>query len=327
MNSTARKRHPAPATRTTRKGATARASQAATTLPSVPGGPALTSALAALLEPIAALAVARGLPFASVEDLLKAAFVDAARRAQPEAAGQRIVSRVSTTTGLTRREVTRLLAATGSRPVPRPSPATQVFTRWRADPALKNRRGQPITLARQGGAPSFEALARSVTQDVHPRSLLDELCRLGLVTVEGETVKLLRESVVGAGDSDRAYGFLGGNVGDHLRAAVANVLAETPPHVEQAVFADELSAESMAAFRNIAKAQWQALLAATVPALQALADADAASARVRDRRVRIGLYTWNDVMAPAPAEPRMRAARPAAKTTARAGKRAPRKDR
>ncbi len=307
--------------------ASSRAKASATGVGVVPGGPALSGALASLLEPIAALAVARGLPFAAVEDLLKAAFVDAARRAQPPEAGQRIVSRVATATGLTRREVTRLLVADGGLPPPRPSPATQVFTRWRADPALKNRRGRPINLPRQGAAPSFEALARSVTQDVHPRSLLDELCRLGLVSVEGDTVKLLRDSVVATGDSDRAYGFLGGNVGDHLRAAVANVLAETPPHVEQAVFADELSAESMAAFRDIAKAQWQTLLVATVPALQALVDADAAAARVRDRRVRIGLYTWNDAMSETEIAPALRRAGASAKKTAGANKRAPKKDR
>ncbi len=265
-----------------------------------------------MLEPIASLAVARGLTFAALEDQLKAAFVEAARKAQPETAGLRIVSRVSTATGLTRREVTRLLDAEQGPPPPRPSPATQVFTRWRADPALKNRRGQPIALPRQGDAPSFETLARSVTQDVHPRSLLDELVRLGLVCVDGETVKIARDSVTGGANSERAYAFLGSNVGDHLRAAVANVLADAPPHVEQAVFADELSAESLAAVRELAKTQWQALLAATVPALQALVDADAAAGRTRDRRVRIGLYTWNDVMtggvaapaAPAPARRR-----------------------
>ncbi len=97
-----------------------------------------------------------------------------------------------------------------------------------------------------------------------------------------------------ARDSERAYGFLASNVGDHLRAGVANVLAEAPPHVEQAVFADELSAESIAAFREIAKAQWQALLAASVPKLQALVDADAAAGRAADRRVRIGLYSYHE---------------------------------
>ena len=66
--------------------------------------PALTAAIAALLEPIATLAVARGLPAAAVEELLRAAFVAAAQQAQPESAGPRIVSRVSAATGLSRRE-------------------------------------------------------------------------------------------------------------------------------------------------------------------------------------------------------------------------------
>ena len=287
---------------------------------------ALKHALEALLAPLAQLAVAHGLPFPAAEELFKRAYVDAARATQT-AAGQRDISRVSMATGLNRREVTRLTEERPTAATQRRSPATEIFTRWRGDRSLHNKRGQPLPLPRQGAAPSFEALARSVTQDVHPRSLLDELCRLGLVSVEGDTVKLLRDSVVAAGDTDRAYGFLGGNVGDHLCAAVANVLADTPPHVEQAVFADELSAESMAAFRDIAKAQWQTLLAATVPALQALVDADAAAARVRDRRVRIGLYTWNDTMDAAVAAPVRRRPGAAMKTTAHAAPRAPKKDR
>ena len=67
------------------------------------------------------------------------------------------------------------------------------------------------------------------------------------------------------------------------------------------MFADELSAESIAAFRDIAKTQWQALLAATVPKLQALIDADAKADRTRDQRVRIGLYTYHDAMSDPPA--------------------------
>ena len=244
------------------------------------------------------LAVTRGLPFASIEDLLKAAFVEAARRAQPESAGQRIVSRIATATGLTRREVTRLLGATRGLPPVRPSPATQVFTRWASDRRLRDRRGRARPLPRQGPAPSFESLARSVTQDVHPRTLLDELCRLGLAVEDGDSVRLVRDSVVPEHGSDRALAFLGSNVGDHLRAGVANLMAETPPHVEQAVFADGLSEASMAAFRELARAQWQALRAATVPALQALVDADAAAGRGGDRRVRLGLYSYQEATAP-----------------------------
>ena len=278
--------------------------------------------MATLLEPLARLAVARGLAYASVEDLLKAAFVEAARRAQPESAGERIVSRVATATGLSRREVTRLLDAPDVPPAPHPAPATQIFTRWQADPSLHDAKGRPLALPRTGPAPSFEALARFVTQDVHPRSLLDELRRLGLVAVEGDTVTLLRDSIVAGSDSERAYRFLGTNVSDHLRAGVDNVLGATPPHVEQAVFADELSEESMSAFRDLAKTQWQALLAAAVPALQALVDADAASGRARNRRVRLGLYAFNDAMKPDDSRPAPSAPAPTA-----AGPRAARKDR
>jgi hypothetical protein len=264
------------------------------------GEGALIGALASLLEPLARLAVARGLPHAPVEDLLKAAFVEAARRAQPPSAGTRIVSRVATATGLTRREVTRLLEAPRGAPAVRPAPATQVFTRWIADPRLRDRKGQPRPLRRQGPAPSFEALARAVTQDVHPRSLLEELLRLGLVAEDGDEVRVLRDSVVPEAGSDRALAFVGSNVGDHLRGAIDNVLADAPPHLEQAVFADRLSDESMATFRTLAKAQWQALLAATVPQLQALVDADRAAGRERNQRVRLGIYAYQTPMDPEP---------------------------
>ena len=261
---------------------------------------ALLQAMRQLMGPVAALAVARGVPFVAIEDELKTAFVDAARAAHPELPAHRIVSRISTATGINRREVTRLLTLPGAAPAPRRSPATRVFTKWLAEPALKTREGAPMALPRQGPAPSFEALAQSVTRDVHARSLLDELVRLGLARMDGETVHLVHDSFVPKDDSDRMLGFLGSNVGDHLRAAVANVLAAgTPPHLEQAVFADELSPASLETFRRLMRAQWQALLETAVPALQQLIDADRAAGRARDQRVRLGLYTYTEAL-PAP---------------------------
>ena len=264
---------------------------------------ALTQAMRELMAPVAALAIAQGLPFASIEDVLKTAFVDAARAAHPGLPSHRLVSRISTATGINRREVSRITQAEGAPPAVRRSPATRVFTKWIADPALRTRGGAMRPLPRSGPAPSFEALAQSVTRDVHPRSLLDELCRLGLARIDGETVHVVRDSFVPSDDSERMLGFLGTNVGDHLRAAVANVLSTQPPHLEQAIFADELSHESLAAFRQLMRAQWKALLAAMVPALQQLIDADQAADRTRDQRVRVGLYTYHDTMAPASDKP------------------------
>jgi Family of unknown function (DUF6502) len=260
---------------------------------------ALREALDRLMAPLAELCLARGLSFAAAEEMFKRAFVDAARNASSAAAVTRDISRISAATGLTRREVTRITLDGEARAAVRPSPATQIFTRWMGSRRLHDKNGEPRPLRRQGKAPSFEALAQAVTRDVHPRTLLEELCRLGLATLDEQTdmVSLARDSFVPRKDKTRMYGFLGNNVGDHMAAAVANVLAEKPPHLEQAIFADELSQESAAAVRALVAAQWKELLAGLVPKIQGLIDADEKSGRTADRRVRVGLYSYHAPMA------------------------------
>ncbi len=255
----------------------------------------LLNTLATLIEPMASLAVAQGAPLAAVQDLVKLAFVDAARRAHPTLPAHGAVSRISTVTGLHRREVARLMQLDRAAVPTRRSPASQVFTRWQSDPMLKGPKGEPLALPRQGPAPSFDALVQSVTRDVHPRSLLDELCRLGLARIDGDVVHLVSGAVfVPEGDAARMLAYLGSNVGDHLRAAVANVVSDKPPHFEQAVSADGLSPESLAAFEQIVRSQWKTLLAATAPVLQQMIDADRAAGRADDGRVRLGLYSYSE---------------------------------
>ena len=268
------------------------------------GDAALAQALELLLAPIATLCLARGLTFPTTQELLKRAFVDAARAAPVDGGAKRDVSRVSTATGLTRREVTRITNEEIATGVVRSTPATQVFTRWLGDRKLRDKQGRPRPLKRLGDAPSFEALAQAVTQDVHPRSLLEELCRLGLADFDraSDTVSLLRDAFVPREDRARIFGFLGSNVGDHLAAAVANVLAaEEPPHLEQAVFADELSDESLHEFGKLVSAQWRTVLAALAPKLDALSEADRKAGRKARRRVRVGLYSYHAAMS-APAD-------------------------
>ena len=281
---------------------------------------ALLNAMRELLQPLAQLAVGQGVLLATVEEMLRAAFVEAARDAHGKSGSDRVVSRISTVTGLNRREVTRLLQADTSVVEPKPSPATRVFTRWLSDPLWKTATGEPLPLPRQGAAPSFEALAQSVTRDVHPRSLLDELCRLGLAQLDGDTVRVTSRTFVPKGDSARMLGFVGSNVGDHLRASIANVLADTPPHFEQAIFADGLSAASVQAAHELVRAQWQGLLAAAVPTLQKMIDADQAAGNATDQRVRIGLFTYA-----APTDAAASRAQPAAAPTARKSRVSPRK--
>jgi Family of unknown function (DUF6502) len=263
---------------------------------------ALLQAVDALLAPLAQLAVAKGMPCAVVEERLRQAFVRAAQQAHPNLLPHRMVSRIATATGLNRREVTRL-TQTAAAPPSRQPVAAEVFALWANDARYRDTRGRPRKLPRQGEAPSFESLAQAVTRDVHPRSLLDELLRLGLATHDTATdsVALVKDAFVPRGDTGRMLGFLGQNVGDHLGAAVDNVLGDGHQHFEQAVFADELSPLSVLAARESIEAQWQALSALLVPQLTRLIDEDNATGRPQDQRLRVGLYSYSERMSGAAA--------------------------
>jgi hypothetical protein len=261
----------------------------------------LLQAAEAVLAPLARLCVSQGLPFAQAEELFKNAYVRAARDARREsgAPAARDVSQVSMATGINRREVTRITAALQPLAVQRPAPATQVFLRWVSSKKLRAADGSPKPLPRtgvgKGRATSFESLANSVTRHVHHRSLLDELCRLGLATLseDGQTVSLLSDRFVPQEDDERLYGFLAANVGDHLAAATANVVHRDRRHFEQALFTDELSKQSAREIRALTKTLWATLAAAAVPELERLIAQDKAQGRPTTERARIGLFSYH----------------------------------
>ncbi len=264
---------------------------------------ALREALRALLEPMARLAVARGLPFSAVEEMMKEAFVKAASDAHPNLLPHRRVSRISTVTGINRREVTRLVQeAEPARPRGRSLPG-EVFAHWLSDRRYRDAAGDPLPLPRQGPEPSFETLAQEITRDVHPRSLLDEMLRLKLATQDAatDTVHAARGAAP-LGDIVPMLGFLGDNVGDHFRAAVDNVIGPEHPHFEQALFAEGVSAETLDWARQVARDQWRALRQNVVPELERRLQADGEAAKPAAGRLRIGMYTFGDAQQ-APAEP------------------------
>ena len=281
---------------------------------------ALREALERLLLPLAQLAVARGVPYAVIDEALRTAFVSVAHAAHPGLPEHRRASRVSAATGLHRREVNRLLeaAAEPQSKAPARSPAAMVFAHWRADKRYRTRGGAPRALPRSGPAPSFESLAQEVTRDVHPRALLEELLRLKLASLDAErdVITLTEEAFVPRGDAPRMLAYLGANVGDHLQAAVANVLGHQPAHFEQAIAADGLSAASLEQVRPLLREHWRRMTEELVPVLEKLIEVDAAQAgNDNTHRVRLGLYGFDAESPRAPETPPAAARAPRRRTT------------
>ena len=175
----------------------------------------------------------------------------------------------------------------------------EVFTRWSNDPAYCDRRGRPRTLLVGGSPGSFETLATSVTNDVHPHTLLRELIRLGIARrldaesqAEGDKLELCTEAFVPKAGTGEMLQLFSDNVGDHLAAATHNLKQTGTPMLEQSVFADDLRPESVAAMNALARQIWIRAFHEVVRDATVLSDQDRGQSGA-DQRVRIGMYFYH----------------------------------
>jgi hypothetical protein len=197
-----------------------------------------------LLTPLARLILARGGSYGAVEDRVKRAFLAAARQMAGPGATD---SRLSVMTGLQRRDIARLAALPDDPPAATTGHLARLVLLWVTDHA-----GRP--LPRHGPAPSFDALARAVRRDVHPRTLADQLEAAGTIRAEGDHLHLMTDSYQPAVGSDAQLAWLSGNVGDHLATAVGNVTG-APARLDRAAQANQLSPAAVAELQAL----WSAL--------------------------------------------------------------------
>jgi len=179
-----------------------------------------------LLRPLVRFALARGMRVQDMVAGLKAVAVDAA---VAEAARPPKVSHIAMMTGLQRREVKARLEE--PRVAPAPSPVARVIGTWPGDRDELSRA-------------EFDALVAGLSQDMHPRTMAEEMQRLGVAERTEDGVRLLRRALVAPGDDATQLGYLGANAGDHTTAAVANVLGQGP-FLDQAVHYNGLTRGSV----------------------------------------------------------------------------------
>ncbi len=258
-----------------------------------------------MLAPLAQAMVVNGVTYPVFAQALKRVFLEAAR-AELEKADKRVTdSALSLLSGVHRKDV-RVMTEENSAAlvasVKAWSLVSEVVTRWLTHPAYLNDAGQTLTIPLRGDAPSFEHLSQSVSKDFHSRSVLDELVRLGLVRVDGDSVALTQDVFVSSNDFvNRAY-FFSRNVHDHIAAGAAN-LAEVegdPPFLEYAVFADGLSASSTHQLHVRARQLWLRAFRQIVSEASSLEEQDRSKpAEDRSRRMRFGVFFYEEPAAAA----------------------------
>jgi len=254
-----------------------------------------------LLSPLVTMLLHEGLTYPHFAQALKQVFLESAATIIDEREGRSNDSNISMLSGVHRKDVREWRKVGKPRPPARTlSVAMQVFARWASDPAYRDEQGEPRLLERGGASGSFEELAAAVSNDVHPRTVLEELLRLGVVATdkqggEGKTTRL--RLCAGAFVPREGYAemlqLFSDNVGDHLAAAARNLAGSEAPLLEQSVYANGLTTESADALNTLSRGLWAGVFQQMVRTATLLSKQDE-GVDGADERVRLGMYFYRE---------------------------------
>ena len=152
----------------------------------------------------------------------------------------------------------------------------------------------PYILPLTSNEKSFDWLVKQISRDKHPRSILLELQRIGLVTEIDGKVILHQESFTPAPEAHQAKQILAENLSDHIAAGVYNLTENQNYFLEQAIFANELTEESINYLKERVVELWgkfsKSLLAEAIELCQK--DEGQIDA---NRRFRVGIFEYDTI--------------------------------
>jgi hypothetical protein len=224
----------------------------------------LHTAIYRLCRPLVRILIRNGIPFSGFADIAKRAYVDVARDdfAVP---GKKVSdSRISTITGLTRKEVRRVKTLSIHADDPTKhyyNRAARVIFGWIHDEDYSDEKQKPLLLPFEGKAPSFSELVKKYSGDVPPRAILDELEQVGVVSkLSDDRIKLMKRGYVPSTSEAEKLKLFGRDTAGLIDTIDRNIYTDKEPFYQRKVCYDTLSAESRADIRAALEERGQELL-------------------------------------------------------------------
>ena len=161
--------------------------------------PGLLAAFKVLLRPLVRILLRHGISFAEFAEVLKSVYVEIAVTEFKVQGKRGTKSRIAVITGLTRKEVSRVIelaGAEGDGGRSNLNRVARVLAGWHTDPDFIGPYGMPMEIRYEESEItdiSFSILVRRYSGDMSPRSMLDELMRVGaVIETEPGWLKVLR---------------------------------------------------------------------------------------------------------------------------------------
>jgi len=226
---------------------------------------ALYSAVIKLLRPLVRALLRNGVPYGAFADLAKRAFVDVAMKEFEVSGKKQTISRASTITGLSRKEIKRLLDIDEEQDrdmVVRYNRAARVVYGWVHDKSYSDSKGEAALLEFENGNPSFSSLVKTYSGDVPPRAILDELLKVGVVEKRADgKIKLLARAYIPQHGTSEKLALLGRDVAGLIRTMDENIHGvNEKPKFQRKVFYDNLPVEVLPRLQAILADRGQELL-------------------------------------------------------------------
>jgi Family of unknown function (DUF6502) len=270
-----------------------------------------------MLRPLVAWLLRSGVTYNQLANAIKLVFLEQADQELQRQQKKCTDSSLSTMSGLNRKivkEMWRDVRDLNQRAdaMGRPSLSSRVMTRWmmhvnaeltpQSFSKTGEQEGSPPIYAQ--GVPysllqehpySFEGFVQETSKDVKPRSVLNELQRLGLVRVEfkdrQEWIMVQTSGFVPETVTNEALDLLSGAVSDHLWTGVNNISKIADPELDRSVFASGLSHASVMELGKFAQKEWQRIFPRIVNKATQLYEIDAQK-KENGYRMRIGMYFY-----------------------------------
>jgi len=258
---------------------------------------ALSTATLRLLRPLVSILLRNNVSHRTFAELAKLVYVEVANADFGITGKKQTTSRIAILTGLTRKEVQRLLAQppdTESVSEEEYHRASRVITGWVRDPDFGDGKGHPHPLRMEGKRASFSELVKRYSGDIPVRAMLDELLRGGTVKQlkDGRICLLSRGYIPQKGPVEKLQ-VLGADTADLIATIDHNVYQRpTKPRFQRKVMYDNVPAEAAREFRTLAAAQGQELLEA-IDRWLSHRDRDVNPASKGTGRVRVGLGIYH----------------------------------
>ncbi len=259
----------------------------------------LVKALTRLLRPLIKLLIHNQLTFPMFSELLKSVYVDVAQK-DFKLENKRVTdSRISVLTGVHRKDIRKLRAPNTRMEEPSTvSLGTQLISIWLTNSEYLNTQGSPKPLPRVAiDGVGFDTLVQQVgRQDIHPRSVLDDWLRLGVVEInENDEVVLLIDAFIPQKGFEEKLYFFEQNIHDHLGAVTNNVIGDKNPLLEQSVYYSNLSQESVDTLHLMARQLTTNVLKEIDKKARALKKSDRASMKTKGKfRMNFGSYFYKE---------------------------------